>query len=96
MHLPLNEDMEVACDNDDPHHLLELTELYNRINEAVRQLSPQCQRVFILSRFESKRHREIADELAISTKTVEVHILKALAHLRKVLLIGHFFLSAFN
>lgn len=84
---PLMEDADVSLPNEDPHHLLQLTELYNRLNEAVHTLSPQCQRVFILSRFEGKKHREIADELNISTKTIETHLLKALAHLRKALLV---------
>ena len=84
---PLKEAAEISLPNEDPYHLLQLTELYNRLNEAVHSLSPQCQRVFILSRFEGKKHKEIADELNISPKTIETHLLKALAHLRKALLI---------
>ncbi|MBC8152481.1 MAG: RNA polymerase sigma-70 factor, partial [Bacteroidetes bacterium] len=78
---PLPESADILRTNDDPHQILQLTELYTRINEEVRSLSPQCQRVFMLSRFEGKNHREIANELTISPKTVETHILKALAHL---------------
>lgn len=92
--LPDNSDFSLP--DDDPHQMLQLSELYNRINEEVRSLSPQCQRVFVLSRFEGRKHREIAEELDISPKTVEVHILKALAHLRKALLTGLFFLLTFG
>jgi DNA-directed RNA polymerase specialized sigma24 family protein len=41
--------------------------------------------VFVLSRFEGKKQREIADELQITLKTVEAHIQRALLQLRKVL-----------
>lgn len=83
-------------DDHDPHHILQLTEVTNQLTEAVRLLPAQCQRVFILSRFEGKKHREIADELHISPKTVEVHINKALGHLRKVLLPVLFFVTVWG
>ena len=48
------------------------------------RLPTQCQKVFLLSRFENKKYHEIADAAYIP-KTVEVHILKALKHLRSAL-----------
>lgn len=93
---PLIEDTDIALSDEDPHHVLQLTELYNRLNQAVHSLSPQCQRVFILSRFEGRKHREIADELNISPKTIEAHLLKALTHLRKALLILPFLPLSFS
>lgn len=77
-----------ALTYDDPQQLLQYTDLYNRLEEEVRALPPQCQRVFVMSRFEGKKGREIADDLQISLKTVEAHLFKALAHLRKALLSG--------
>ncbi|MBC3783877.1 RNA polymerase sigma-70 factor [Spirosoma utsteinense] len=74
----------------DPEQLLEYTELYQRIEETVRTLPPQCQRVFIMSRFEGKKHREIADELKLSTKTIEAHLNRALSQLRRTLQMGLF------
>jgi RNA polymerase sigma-70 factor (family 1) len=59
--------------------------LYLKVNEVIGKLPAQCQRVFLLSRFENKRYNEIAEELHISPKTVEVHISKALKHLRAAL-----------
>lgn len=72
----------------DPEQLLQYTELYQRIEETVRTLPPQCQRVFVMSRFEGKKHREIADELQISPKTIEAHLSRALAQLRRALRVG--------
>lgn len=74
----------------DPEQLLQYTELYQRIEETVRTLPPQCQRVFVMSRFEGKKHREIADELHISPKTIEAHLSRALSQLRQTLQIGLF------
>ncbi|GAB3262435.1 RNA polymerase sigma-70 factor [Larkinella harenae] len=70
---------------EDPHQLLQVTELLHRIQETVGGLPTQCQRVFVLSRFEGKKAAEIADEMNISVKTVETHLTKALSVLKKVL-----------
>jgi len=59
--------------------------LFIKVNEVIAKLPTQCQRVFLLSRFENKKYNEIAEELNISPKTVEVHISKALKHLRSAL-----------
>jgi len=56
--------------------------LFLKVNEVIGELPVQCRRVFLMSRFENKKYHEIADELNISPKTVEVHISKALKHLR--------------
>lgn len=74
--------------DEDPQQILQYTDLFNRLEEEIRALPPQCQRVFVLSRFEGRKHREIAEELQISLKTVEAHMLRALSHLRKALLLG--------
>ncbi len=57
-------------------------ELQQKIADAINELPPQCQKVFRLSREEGKKYHEIADELNISKKTVEVHMGKALKMLR--------------
>lgn len=72
----------------DPEQLIQYTELYQRIQQAVQALSPQCQRVFVMSRFEGKKHREIANELLISPKTIEAHLSRALFQLRQALKLG--------
>lgn len=58
----------------------------NELNEAVLKsidlLPEKCKDVFVKSRIEGLRHKEISIEMDISTKTVENHITKALKHLR--------------
>lgn len=68
-----------------PDHILQLDELRRQINEIIRTLPMQAQRVFIMSRFDGRSHAEIAQELQINHKTVESHITRALSSLRVLL-----------
>lgn len=70
-------------DGNDPQRILLMDELFTRVEETIKSLPPQCRKVFILSRFESKKNKEIAMELNIKLKTVEAHMMKALSILRK-------------
>lgn len=45
--------------------------LENVIRKALDSLPGRCREIFIKSKLEGKKHKEIADELAISVKTVE-------------------------
>lgn len=53
-------------------------EIEQIIQETLSSLPPQCRKVFELSRFREMKNREIAEELNISVRTVEVHISKGL------------------
>lgn len=55
------------------------------VSTTLSTLSEQTSRAFILSRFENKSNKEIAEELQISVKGVEYHISKALKALRTAL-----------
>jgi RNA polymerase sigma-70 factor (family 1) len=63
------------------------TELEARIFEIVSQLPDKCRQIFIMSRVDGKRNREIADELKLSVRTVETQISKALKTLKDNLLL---------
>ena len=64
---------------------LEAEELKRIIEEALSALPEKCQLVFRMSRFQQLKYHEIAEELAISTKTVEAHMTKAIKRLRSAL-----------
>lgn len=64
---------------------LEVKELQTKIKDSLDLLPDKCRMVFELSRFQNKKYREIAEELNISIKTVEIHMGKALKILRKAL-----------
>jgi RNA polymerase sigma-70 factor (ECF subfamily) len=64
---------------------LQEEELKNRITIAIQSLPKKCRIIFGMSRFEEMSYAEIACELAISVKTVENHISKALKILREEL-----------
>lgn len=68
----------VACD---PEEVFS-DEIRLIVNEALRSLPDQTRRVFVLSRFEGKTAKEIADMLDLTVKGVEYHITKALKVLR--------------
>ncbi|MBR1878607.1 MAG: RNA polymerase sigma-70 factor [Paludibacteraceae bacterium] len=56
--------------------------LENYLKEIVECMPPVRRKVFVMSRYEHKSNREIAQALQISEKTVEVHITLALRELR--------------
>lgn len=59
-----------------------ILELEDRIVKAIDLLPPKCKRVFEMSRMQQLSYVEIANELNISTNTVENHMAKALKLLR--------------
>ena len=60
-------------------------ELQSLVDKALASLPEQTRDVFIRSRYNNQSHKEIAEALGISTKTVEFHITKALKVLRVAL-----------
>lgn len=83
--LETNTENTVSTSQQQPDAEIHYNNLFIKVNEVIAKLPAQCQRVFLMSRFENKKYHEIADELHISPKTVEVHISKALKHLRAAL-----------
>ncbi|WP_341835315.1 RNA polymerase sigma-70 factor [Chitinophaga pollutisoli] len=66
-------------------HAAEFRELEQCVLTAIRQLPPQQQRAFTLSRFEGMRHEEIATTMGVSRITIKSYIVQAIASLRKAL-----------
>jgi RNA polymerase sigma-70 factor, ECF subfamily len=57
-------------------------ELENKLNEVLGNLPDRCRQIFVMSRFDNKKNKEIAEELEVSVKAVEKQITKALATIR--------------
>lgn len=64
----------------DPATCLEQRRQVLRLDAALAELPPACRQAFLLNRLEGLSHREIAQQLGISCKTVQRHIEKALGH----------------
>lgn len=70
---------------------ISFNDLRDEIEAAVKTLPEKCQLVFRMSREEGMSHKEIAEELDLSSKSVEAHITRAIKTLRKK--IGPFLFS---
>jgi RNA polymerase sigma-70 factor (family 1) len=73
-------------DRQRPDALAEYEELYQRMEAGIRDLPSQRRRIFLMHRFENKKYNEIAEELQLSPRTVEVQIRKASHFLRELFL----------
>lgn len=70
----------------DSLHLLEVNELRTILETALNQLPAQNRRIFLMAREEDLSHKEIAERLNLSPKTVENQVGIALKKLRESLL----------
>lgn len=68
-----------------PTTSLDQKELENKIEKALERLPPKCKTIFVLSRFEELKYKEIAEYLGISVNTVENQMSIALKRLREEL-----------
>jgi RNA polymerase sigma-70 factor (family 1) len=55
----------------DPEQLMITAEMFNRIRKAIDMLPPRCQLIFKLIKEDGLMHREVAELLNLSLKTVE-------------------------
>lgn len=60
-------------------------EIQEIVEKTVAALPEQTRRIFVMSRYENKPHKEIAETFEITTKGVEFHISKATRVLRLAL-----------
>ena len=63
--------------------MMEFKELEQIIHECISNLPKKCQRIFKLSRYEEKSHKEIAESLDISKQTVKNQISTALKKIKE-------------
>ena len=79
------EELSTIVSHQQPDAEFHYLALLQKVDQVIDQLPKQCRIAFKLSRFENKKYHQIARELCISPKTVEIHISKALRHLREAL-----------
>jgi RNA polymerase sigma-70 factor (ECF subfamily) len=60
-----------------------VSELEQKIKETIDLLPAERRKIFIMSRFDGLKYREIAERLYISVKTVENQMYQALRFLRE-------------
>ena len=78
---PVTEDF--ICLQPEPDAALSDHQQLEFLEQIIYDLPPKCRAVFLMSRVEGKSYTEISDELAISPRTVESHMRKALELIRK-------------
>ena len=58
-------------------------EIRASIQQAVNKLSPQQRKIFLLSRQDGLKHKQIAEQLGVSINTIKTHLGQALRFLRE-------------
>lgn len=76
---------ELNTKPENPLEIAEAVEFEHKYLEILEKLTPQCRKVFEMSRLQGRKNQEIANELGVSKRTVESHISQALKVLRKKL-----------
>ncbi len=78
--------VKIADPSEQEMHIKETQESLEKVlHTAIDTLPEKCRLVFNLSRFEQLSHKEIAEKLGISVKTIENQITKAMKILRDAL-----------
>lgn len=72
---------ELAYYNDGIKSIIQL-ELEEKLKEALDKMPDGCRQVFVMSRFNGLKNKEIAEQLGVSVKAVEKQITKALKILK--------------
>ncbi len=72
---------ETISDHPDVDRAIDARREIQQMLVALSDLSPKCREVFTLHRLQGLRHRQVAESLGITTKTVEKHMTAALKQL---------------
>lgn len=77
------DDLDVASPQPTPEESAAREQEVARLSDAILQLPPKCQRVYLLKRVHNLSRAEIAQRCGISVKMVEKHLATALVLLRR-------------
>jgi RNA polymerase sigma-70 factor (ECF subfamily) len=69
----------------DQSHQIEVTQMRERYSAAVDALPPRTRQVYLMHRVEEQSVKAIADQLTISTRTVEWHLAQAILRIGEAL-----------
>jgi RNA polymerase sigma factor (sigma-70 family) len=73
---------DLICPKPAPDRIAEASQQLDLLRHFIAELPPQCRRIFLMHKVQQLSHVEIAEQLAISPRTVETQIRKALMILR--------------
>ena len=62
---------------------IDFSKLEKLIQDTINSLPERCREVFLMSRYEEMKNKEIAEKLQISVKAVEANITRAITKLRE-------------
>lgn len=65
-----------------PDQILEKRQQLEQVHQVIMNMRPNWRRVFVLSRFEHKSYRQIAEEMGVSVKQIEKYMSNALKEIR--------------
>ena len=71
-----------TTDDESVESFMALNTLMDELEAAIKELPEQRRNIFRMSRFEQMKHKDIAEALGISPRTVETQIFRALNFLR--------------
>lgn len=75
----------ISSGDQNPEDITQFEEMYQDVQNAVNTLPVGRRKIYLMNRFDGKTYREIADELNLSLKTVEVQLYRANKHIRGLL-----------
>lgn len=81
--IPLIQEKELVSSSETPEDILLKDELLLIYINALEELPPRCREVFILIREQRLSYKDVADELNISTKTVDAQLQKATRNIKE-------------
>ena len=81
-HVTLN-GQEIAAHEHSPEERAEYEQQVAHLTQAILELPPKCQRVYLLKRVHGMSRAQIADRCGISVKMVEKHLATALVLLKR-------------
>lgn len=75
----------ISSGHQNPEDITQFEEMYQDVQNAVNTLPVERRRIYLMNRFDGKSYQEIADELSLSVKTIEVQLYRANKHIRGLL-----------